>query len=159
MSYKICFVCTGNACRSPFAECVTKELLAEAGMSGYEVFSMGTLNWGKNQRDAAMVDVAKEMGYNLTGTTTMMTHERLMAADIIIVFDPHHRDAITRVLDYSHWNRIVQFNQIAFGENSYVEDPHQRPAEIYRAVACHIENGCKLLINWWKTQLPKNICD
>ena len=28
MSYKICFVCTGNACRSPFAECVTKKLLA-----------------------------------------------------------------------------------------------------------------------------------
>ena len=28
MNYKICFVCTGNACRSPFAECVTKKLLA-----------------------------------------------------------------------------------------------------------------------------------
>lgn len=31
-SYKICFVCTGNACRSPFAECVTKKLLADAGI-------------------------------------------------------------------------------------------------------------------------------
>lgn len=26
MNYKIYFVCTGNACRSPFAECVTKKL-------------------------------------------------------------------------------------------------------------------------------------
>ena len=43
MNYKICFVCTGNACRSPFAECVTKKLLADAGMSGIEVFSLGTL--------------------------------------------------------------------------------------------------------------------
>ena len=39
MNYKICFVCTGNACRSPFAECVTKKLLADAGMNGIEVFS------------------------------------------------------------------------------------------------------------------------
>ena len=36
MNYKICFVCTGNACRSPFAECVTKKLLADAGMSGID---------------------------------------------------------------------------------------------------------------------------
>lgn len=159
MSYKICFVCTGNACRSPFAECVMKKLLAEAGMSGFEVFSVGTLNWGNNPRDAAMVDVAKEMGYELTGTTTVMTHERLMAADVIIVFELHHRNAITRVLDYDHWNRIVQFNRISFGEDSYVEDPHQRPADVYRAVARHIENGCKLLVNRWKTQPPKDTCD
>ena len=31
--YKICFVCTGNACRSPFAECVTRKLLTEAELS------------------------------------------------------------------------------------------------------------------------------
>lgn len=30
-------------------------------MSGYEVFSMDSLNWGKNPRDVAMVDIAKEM--------------------------------------------------------------------------------------------------
>ena len=65
MNYKICFVCTGNACRSPFAECVTKKLLADAGMNGIELFSQGTLDWGENPRDVAMVDVAKELGYDL----------------------------------------------------------------------------------------------
>ena len=94
MSYKICFVCTGNACRSPFAECVTKKLLADAGIGGIEVFSLGTLDWGENPRDAAMVDVAKELGYELSGTTTAMTRERLMAADAVIVFDERHRYAI-----------------------------------------------------------------
>ena len=47
MSYKICFVCIGNACRSPFAECVTKKLLADAGIGDIEVFSLGTLDWGR----------------------------------------------------------------------------------------------------------------
>ena len=152
MNYKICFVCTGNACRSPFAECVTKKLLADAGIGDIEVFSLGTLNWGENPRDAAMVDVAKELGYDLSGMTTAITRERLMAADEVIIFDERHRDAITRVLDYSHWNRIVLFNKIAFDEDSNVEDPHFQTEAVYRHVAQHIEIGCKRLIERWKLQ-------
>lgn len=128
MSYKIYFVCTDNACRSPFAKCVTKKLLADTGMNGIEVFSLGTLDWGENPRDVAMVDVAKELGYDLNGTTTVITREKLMEADAVIVFDEHHRDAITRVLDYSHWNRIVLFNKIALDDDSNVEDPHYQTA-------------------------------
>ena len=155
MNYKICFVCTGKACRSPFAECVTKQLLADAGMNGIEVFSLGTLDWGENPRDVAMVDVAKELGYELSGTTMGMTREKLMAADAIIVFDVRHRDAITRVLDYSHWNRIVLFNKIALDDNGNVEDPHYQTATVYRNVAKHIEEGCKRMVEQWKLQPPK----
>lgn len=155
MSYKICFVCTGNACRSPFAECVMKKLLADAGMNGIEVFSLGTLDWGENPRDAAMVDVAKELGYELSGMTTVMTRERLMTADAVIVFDERHRDAVTRVLDYSHWNRIVLFNKITLDKDGSVEDPHYQTATVYRRVAKHIENGCKRLVEQWKLHPPK----
>lgn len=155
MSYKICFVCTGNACRSPFAECVTKKLLANAGMSGIDVFSLGTLDWGENPLDVAMVDVAKDLGYDLSGTTTVMTREKLMEADAVIVFEERHRDAITRVLDYSHWNRIVLFNKIALDENGNVEDPHYQTATVYRNVAKHIEDGCKRMVEQWKLQPPK----
>ena len=77
MNRKICFVCTGNACRSPFAECVMRKLLKDAGIDGIEVYSLGTLDWGENPRDADMVEVAKEMGYNLTGITTPMTRDKL----------------------------------------------------------------------------------
>ena len=45
--YTICFVCTGNACRSPFAECVLKSMLEQEEMDNIEVFSRGTLDWGK----------------------------------------------------------------------------------------------------------------
>lgn len=158
MSYKICFVCTGNACRSPFAECVTKKLLADAGIGDIEVFSLGTLDWGENPRDAAMVEVAKELGYELIGTTTVMSRERLMTADAIIVFDERHRDAITRVLDYSYWNRVVLFNKIAFDEGSNVEDPHYQTAAVYRRVAQHIVSGCHRLVEQWKQQPPKPEC-
>ena len=110
---------------------------------------------GENPRDVAMVDVAKELGYVLSGTTMVMTREKLMAADAIIVFDERHRDAITRVLDYSHWNRIVLFNKIALDEDGNVKDPHYQNAAVYRRVAKHIENGCKRLLEQWKLQPPK----
>lgn len=155
MNYKICFVCTGNACRSPFAECVMRNLLSDAGIEGIDVFSMGTLDWGENPRDAVMVDIAREMGYELSGTTTVITRERLMEADVVIVFDTRHRDAVTRVLDYNHWNRIVLFNKIAFDEDGNVEDPHYQTANLYRNVAQHIENGCKRLIEQWRIKPPK----
>lgn len=155
MNYKICFVCTGNACRSPFAECVMRKLLADAGVKNIEVFSFGTLDWGEDPRDAAMMDVAKELGYKLNGTTAVMNREQLMTADVVIVFDERHRDAVTQVLDYSHWSRIVLFNKIAFGEDGNVEDPHYQTATVYRNVAKHIENGCKRLIDKWKLQPPK----
>lgn len=147
---KVCFVCTGNACRSPFAECVTRSLLNKEGIEGVEVFSLGTLNWGKNPRDEEMVRLASQMGYELTGTTTHMTREKLMTADCIIVFDECHRNAITFELDYDHWNRIVLFNKIAFDNNEPVEDPNFQSAAVYERVARHIEEGCKRIVEQWK---------
>lgn len=154
MSRKICFVCTGNACRSPFAECVTKKLLTDAGMSDYDVWSMGTLHWGKNPRDAAMVEVARKMGYELSGITTVMSRERLMEADVVMVFEQRHRDAITRILDYSHWDRIVLFNQMAWGESREVIDPHYQSDAVYREVAQRIEAGCRRLVEQWQQEPP-----
>ncbi len=155
MSYKVCFVCTGNACRSPFAECVTRKLLADAGVAGVEVYSLGTFDWGKNPRDAAMAAVAQDMGYEMSGTTTFMSREPLQAADLIIVFEKAQRDAVTRVLDYDHWDRIALFNKVALNEEGDVDDPHYQGAAVYRHVAQHIENGCKQLVENWQQQLPK----
>lgn len=151
---KVCFVCTGNACRSPFAECVTKELLKSKGIQGVEVCSRGTLNWGNNPRDTAMADVAREMGYSLSGTTTPITRENLQEADLIVVFEPAHRNAVTKVLDYEYWNRIVLFNTLAFGTDDAVEDPNFQTASVYRRVAEHIETGCMNIISAWEQHPP-----
>lgn len=44
-SYRICFVCTGNICRSPSAEIVVRELAERAGVRRIEVDSAGTDDW------------------------------------------------------------------------------------------------------------------
>lgn len=145
MNYNIVFCCTGNACRSPFGEIVLKQLLKEANIKNVDVWSCGTLDWGVNPRDAQMVQTAMEMGYTMEGTTKHMCRDDLMKADKIIVFEHHHRDEITRILDYSNWDRITLFDMYAFGLNCEVRDPNYESPAIYKEVAEHIEAGCKAI--------------
>lgn len=140
---RVVFVCTGNACRSPFAECVLRTLLEREGIQDVEVCSMGTLSWGQNPRDEVMTRIASEMGYRMTGETAPLNHRPLSAADWIIVFTRGHRDAVTRVLGYNYWDRIMLFDQWAFGTDTEVEDPNFQSEAVYRRVAQHIEEGCR----------------
>lgn len=105
--YKVTFVCTGNACRSPFGEAVLSNMLKKHPELNVRVNSCGTLDWGINPRDERMTYIASTLGYTMEGVTTPMTRESLLEADKVIVFTADHRDAITQVLDYSHWDRIV----------------------------------------------------
>lgn len=154
----VCFVCTGNACRSPFAECVLASMLARVDSIDANVFSCGTLDWGKNPRDGEMVRIASEMGYSMTGETTHMSRELLSSADVIVVFEQAHRDAITKVLDFADWGRVVLFDMLAFGKGTEIEDPNFQSEAVYRRVATHIEAGCRNIIEEWTIcpPLPKD---
>ncbi|HVC74041.1 MAG TPA: low molecular weight protein-tyrosine-phosphatase [Mycobacteriales bacterium] len=46
MGYRVCFVCSGNICRSPTAEAVLRRRVVEAGLDGeVEVDSAGLGDW------------------------------------------------------------------------------------------------------------------
>jgi protein-tyrosine phosphatase len=46
MSYRICFVCMGNICRSPMAEVVMRSMVLQAGLEDQiELCSAGTGGW------------------------------------------------------------------------------------------------------------------
>ncbi len=154
MNYKVCFICTGNACRSPFAEYVTKHLLEKENIGNVEVCSCGTLSWGANPRDTNMTAVAAEMGYTMAGKTTPMTRELLSEVDLIVVFETHHRNLVTRTLDYNQWGKIALFDALAFGTPTEVEDPNNQPAATYRRIASHIESGCQNIVRQWVKNPP-----
>jgi protein-tyrosine phosphatase len=48
-AYRICFVCTGNICRSPSAEVVVRALAESAAVPGIQVDSAGTGDWHVGQ--------------------------------------------------------------------------------------------------------------
>lgn len=152
--YKVTFVCSGNACRSPFGETVLSSMLQDHPNLHVSVNSCGTLDWGSNPRDERMTYIASTLGYKMVGKTTYMTRKNLLEADKIIVFTADHRDEITKVLDSSHWDRIVLFDMIAFGQLTEVEDPHFMSDAVYTRVANHIVEGCSNIIKKWLKNPP-----
>ena len=65
--YRICFVCTGNICRSPMAEVVCRAQLAERGLGErVSVDSAGTGDWHVGQpadpRTVAALSAAASWG-------------------------------------------------------------------------------------------------
>lgn len=143
---KIMFVCTGNASRSAAAEAVLKKLLAENAISDIEVASCGTGVPEGLERDGTMCRVAAEHGYEMGGKAVPMNEDSLNSADLIIVMTERHREKITRLLRYDHWNRIVRFNDFCFGEPSDLADPHFQTEHVYRTCFDRIEAGCREII-------------
>lgn len=143
---KILFVCTGNACRSATAEAVLKRMVVDVGLNGIEVASCGTRVHGLIERDDVMGRIAAEHGYSMCGMAIPMTEELLDSADLIIVMTERHREEVTRLLNFDHWNRIVLFNKYCFGNSTDLPDPHYQTEYVYRQCFEVIERGCREII-------------
>lgn len=148
---KIVFVCTGNASRSAAAEVVLKKMIADNGIEGVEVSSCGTKVPEGLDREEVMCRIAAEHGYDMGGKAVPMSEEILNSADAVVVMTQHHRDQVTRILTYDHWERIVRFNDFCFGESTDLPDPHYQTEHVYRTCFKCIESGCKKIIKQLKT--------
>lgn len=144
---KILFICSANACRSALAEAILRKMLKDSGISGVEVASCGTKFYGELERDEIMCRIAAEHGYDMGGKAVVMTEELLDSADRIIVMTEYNHNDVTRLLTYSHWDRIVRFNDYCFGEPSDLPDPYYQTEHVYRTCFDTIERGCRAIIN------------
>ncbi|MDG9693095.1 low molecular weight phosphotyrosine protein phosphatase [Streptomyces sp. DH17] len=99
MTYRVCFVCTGNICRSPMAEAVFHARVADAGLDGLvEADSAGTGGWHEGENaDLRTMAVLAENGYGLDHTARQFQPSWFSRLDLVIALDAGHLRALRRL--------------------------------------------------------------
>ena len=89
---KIIFVCSGNTCRSPMAECAFKEMLKKEGVEGVEVESRGVVAAvGKPISENAVKALEKKGIPWEEHFGTQITMDDILGADLVICMTERHK--------------------------------------------------------------------
>jgi protein-tyrosine-phosphatase len=135
---RILFVCSGNTCRSPIAEAITRRLLGDAGRSDVEVESAGTNAWdGSPASDGALL-VGMERGLDLSGhRSRQLTPQIATESDLILAMSPSH---VARVKELDPTANVHLLAGYASGaEGHAVPDPFGGDLTAYRETFENLE--------------------
>jgi protein-tyrosine phosphatase len=146
--FRICFVCTGNICRSPMAEAVFKSLVRKAGLSTLiAVTSAGTGDWHVGEPSDART-VASLATHHLDGTThraKQFDPDWFEHLDLVVVFDRSQERILrawaTNDEDRSKVQLLMSFDSDNTGQLD-VPDPYYSDAAMFESVLGTIEKSC-----------------
>jgi len=89
---RITFVCSGNTCRSPMAECAFEELLREEGVEGVEVQSRGVVaNVGADISENAKKALEEAEIPLKEHVATQITTDDILNSDLVICMTERHK--------------------------------------------------------------------
>lgn len=155
--YRILFVCMGNICRSPAAECVLRTMLREQGLEDrIEVDSAGTLSYHAGcAPDERMCDAAARRGIELAGEARRITSRDLEIFDLVLTMD---EDNYRGVLQFDpggrYRNKIRRFCEFCENfDHTEVPDPYYGGGRGFEHVLDLIEDGCTQIKNYALKQL------
>ena len=96
---RVCFVCSGNICRSPTAEGVFEKLVADAGLAhAFHVESFGIGNWHVGDRpDPRTLRAAEARGYRLESRAQQWKASDFERFDHVVAMDRTHVAALVRL--------------------------------------------------------------
>ena len=136
---KILFVCSGNTCRSPLAESITKRLVAESGRTDIEVSSAGTNAWDGSPASDGSLLIGMERGLDLSAhKSRQLTREILAESDLVLVMAPSH---LAHVKELDPSAKVHLLSGFASGENrgQTIQDPFGGDLAAYRETADDLE--------------------
>jgi protein-tyrosine phosphatase len=144
--YRVCFVCTGNICRSPMAEVVFRDLIARRGLeSSVSVMSAGTGDWHVGeQADVRTLAALSGRGYDASEHRAKQ-FDRLWfdRFDLIVAFDRSH-ERILRAWSADDADRAKIHLMLSFDRDSTaidVPDPYYSDAALFERVLSMIERA------------------
>jgi len=157
---RVCFVCTGNICRSPMAEQVFRARLAEAGLAGLvETDSAGTGGWHVGDgADERTVSVLESAGYAATHTARQFRPAWFASLDLVIALDAGHLRALRRLApraeDVAKVRLLRSFDPaLPAGADLDVPDPYYGGTEGFEECLAMCEAACGGLLDTVRDQL------
>jgi protein-tyrosine-phosphatase len=128
---KILFVCSGNTCRSPMAEAITRRMLADAGRTDVQVSSAGTNAWdGSPASDGALL-TGMEQGLDLSEhRSRQLTPEIVADSDLILVMSPSHLARVKELDPKANAHLLSGFSTGT--EGHAIQDPFGGDLAAYR---------------------------
>lgn len=143
---KILTVCTGNICRSPAAEYLLRQRLEKAGNWKGEVRSAGIGALVNHPADDNVLALMLAQGIDLSAHRgAQLTVEQLRQADLVLVMEKHHRDA---VLDMDPTARGKTF-LLGHWLQAEIPDPYRRGEKVHAEALQLIQAG----IDTWLKKL------
>lgn len=96
---RVCFVCSGNICRSPTAEAVFVSMLEAAGIDGVEVDSAGTGDWhAGDDMDRRARSTLIAAGYGPPRhAARQFTPADFASRDLVVALDRGHEARLTQL--------------------------------------------------------------
>jgi protein-tyrosine phosphatase len=142
---RVCFVCTGNICRSPMAETVFRRLARDAGVE-VEVASAGTGGWhvGNGADDRALAAL-RGRGYDGSAhRARQFAAEWFDRYDLVVALDrEHERDLRALARDVPGAGAKVR---LLLGDAD-VPDPYFGGADGFEHVLDLVEEACERLLD------------
>jgi protein-tyrosine phosphatase len=152
-TFKVCFVCAGNICRSPMAEAVFTDLVTRAGLSKrIAVTSAGTADWHVGERaDDRTITALAARGYNGSGhRARQFDPEWFNKLDLIVVFD-RGQERILRTWAPNSQDKSKVQPMLSFDSDLAhlvdVPDPYYSDAALFDHVLGIIEKACGSLFH------------
>jgi protein arginine phosphatase len=94
-TFNILYVCTGNTCRSPLAEALTRAALARLGWQHVEVLSAGVAARDGDPASALAIAVGEVRGLPIAGHRSRALDPALIDwADVVLTMSPSHLDTV-----------------------------------------------------------------
>ncbi|WP_210408108.1 low molecular weight protein-tyrosine-phosphatase [Allokutzneria sp. NRRL B-24872] len=156
MGLHVCFVCTGNICRSPMAALVFAEHLRREGLDDrVRVSSSGTGSWHVGEKiDSRAGATLRDNGYPTAHRAAQMGAEHL-DADLLVALDAGHARELRRLVDDTERIRLLRSfaPESAGGTDLDVPDPYYGGDEGFTEVLGMIEAASPGLMRWVKERL------
>jgi protein-tyrosine phosphatase len=164
--YRLCFVCSGNICRSPMAEAVLHQMVTDAGLTGrVEVDSAGTGDWHIGERaDRRALSALVEAGYP-KGDHRARQFDRSWfdSRDLVIALDRGHLRTLRAWASDDRQRAKVHLLRAfdpALGPDAPafqldVADPYYDGPAMFREVLGHIETASAGLLAYVEERLRR----